>query len=53
LSDKRGFEYVILVDGEEVWRGLNPKKKFDELSIKYPDRRIGIAWEPGEGVLIA
>ena len=53
MDEKKGFEYAILVDGKEVWRGLNPKKKFDELLKRYPEKKIGIAWEPGEGVLIA
>ena len=53
MDEKGGFEYVIFVDGEEVWRGLDPKEKFDEFLRKYPDKKVGIAWEPGEGVLIA
>lgn len=42
-----------MVDGKEVWRGLNPKKKFDEIRKKNPKKKVGIAWEPGDGVLIA
>lgn len=50
---EKRFEYEIIVDGKVVWRGLNPEKKFDELRAKYPDKKVGIAWVPGKGVLIA
>jgi hypothetical protein len=31
---EKRFEYVIKVDGEEVWYGLNPEQKFDEIVVK-------------------
>jgi len=44
--------YAILVDGKEVWRGRNLKKKSGEVFRKYPGRDVGIAWIPGPGTQI-
>ncbi|MDI6826405.1 MAG: hypothetical protein QMD36_04415 [Candidatus Aenigmarchaeota archaeon] len=49
---ERRFEYVIKIDGKEVWKGLNPEKAFDELSMKYPRKKIAIAWRTKEKVLV-
>lgn len=49
---KKKFEYIIKVDGKEVWRGSNPKEKFWELKKKYPDKEVGIAWHTEEDVLV-
>lgn len=51
--EEKKFEYEILVDGKVVWKGLNPEKAFDEIRAKYPNKKVGIAWIPGKGVLIA
>ncbi len=32
------FEYVIKVDGEDIWHGLNPEKKFDEIVAENPKK---------------
>jgi vacuolar-type H+-ATPase subunit I/STV1 len=37
---KRSFEYVIKVDGKEVWRGLNPAKAYFEIKKKYPKKEV-------------
>jgi hypothetical protein len=50
---KRKFEYIIKVNGKEVWRGPNPKKKFEEVRKKNPSKEVGIGIEPGEEILIA
>lgn len=50
---RKTYEYEILVDGRIVWKGQNPGKKFDELRKRYPDKRVGIAWRPAKGVLVA
>ncbi len=47
------YEYEILVDNKVVWKGLNPEKAFDRIKKKYPKKKVGIAWKPGKGVLIA
>ena len=48
------FEYIIKVDGKEVWRGLNPTTElFDEIRKKNPNKEVGIAIDPGEEILIA
>ncbi|MGB2728933.1 MAG: hypothetical protein WBD09_10755 [Halobacteriota archaeon] len=36
---EKRFEYVIKVDGEDVWHGLNPEKKFDEIVAKNPKKK--------------
>ena len=48
----RKYEYVIKVDGKEVWRGLNPKEKYWEIKEKNPDKEVGIAWCSQDDVLI-
>ncbi len=48
----RKYEYVIKVDGKEVWRGLNPKDKYWEVKGKNTDKEIGIAWHSQDDVLI-
>ena len=51
---KEKFEYIIKVDGKEVWRGVNPAKDlFDNIRKKYPKKEVGIAVDPGEQILIA
>lgn len=46
------FEYIIKVNGKEIWRGLNPKEKYWDLKKKNPKKRVSVAWETGEDVLI-
>ncbi len=48
----RKYEYVIKVDGKEVWRGLNPKDKYWEIKEKNPSKEVGIAWNSQDDVLI-
>jgi len=48
----RKYEYVIKVDGKEVWRGLNPKDKYWEIKEKNPDREVGVGWCSQDDILI-
>ena len=51
---KKKFEYIIKVDGKEVWRGENPTVEiFDQIIKENPGKEVGISVEPGEGLLIA
>ena len=49
---KSRFEYEIFVDGKIVWKGLNPKQKYVEIKRKYPGKKVAIAWETKEDVLV-
>jgi hypothetical protein len=49
---KRKFEYVIKVNGKEVWKGLNPTKAYFEIKKKYPKKEVSIAWRTKEKVLV-
>ena len=49
---KSHYEYVIRVDGQEVWRGKNPEKTFVELKKKNPKKRVSIAWQSDDDLLI-
>jgi len=49
---QKKFEYIIKIDNKEVWRGLNPKEKYWELKNKNPDKRVSVAWETNEDVLV-
>lgn len=46
------FEYVIKVEGKEVWKGLNPTKAYDEITRKNPKKKVSIAWRTKEKVLV-
>jgi hypothetical protein len=49
---KPDFEYIIKVDGQEVWRGLNVKKEYIEIIQANPTRRVSISWRLPKAVLI-
>lgn len=50
---KKKFEYAIMVEGKEVWRGLEPTEKlFDEIRKKNPGKEVGISVDPGYDLLI-
>ena len=46
------YEYVIKVNNNIVWHGLNPKEKYWEIKSKNPDKEVGIAWKSQEDVLV-
>lgn len=51
---KRKFEYIIKVDGKDVWRGSDPTEKlFDEIRKKNPGKEVGIEIYPGDEILVA
>ena len=51
---QKKFEYIIKVDGREVWRGTNPTEElFDEIRKKNPNKEVGVAVDIGEEILIA
>ena len=49
---KKRFEYVIKVNGKDVWYGQNPEEKFDETVAKNPGKKVSVAWRTYEKVLI-
>ena len=49
---EKRFEYVIKVDGEDVWHGLNPKEKYWEIKEQNPNKEVAIAWRTKEKVLV-
>jgi ribosomal protein L14E/L6E/L27E len=49
---ERRFEYVIKVEGRDVWKGLNPTKKYFEIKRKNPKKEVAIAWRTKEKVLV-
>jgi len=49
---KPDFEYIIKVDDQEVWRGLNVKKKYIEVVRANPTRRVAISWRLPKAVLV-
>lgn len=46
------FGYVIKVEDKVVWKGMNPKKKFEEIKKKYKGKKVSIAWRTKEDVLV-
>ena len=51
-NEKPDFEYIIKVDNQEVWRGLNVKKKYLEIVQSNPSKRVSISWRLPEAMLI-
>lgn len=49
---ERRYEYVIRIGGKEVWRGKNPQKKYLELKKRNPNKRVSIAWESDDDLLV-
>jgi len=37
---EKKFGYVIKVDGREVWHGLNPKQKFNEIKSQNIGKQV-------------
>jgi hypothetical protein len=43
---KTSFEYIIRVDGQEVWRGSEPTEElFDKIRKKTPSKEVGISMQ--------
>ena len=49
---RRKFEYVIKVEGKEVWKGTNPAKVYFEIKQKNPKKEVSIAWRTKEKILV-
>ena len=49
----KNYDYVIRVEGKEVWRGKKPKVKYFELKKQNPNKRVSIAWESDDDLLVA
>lgn len=47
------YEYQIYVEGKLVWHGLNPEKIYEKLIKENPNKKVALAWELKEGILIA
>ena len=46
------FEFILYVDGQEVWRGLNLEKHCCEILQNSPDADITIDWDSSPVILI-
>lgn len=46
------FEYIIRVDGQEVWRGLHIEEKIPEILRENPDVQMAIDWNSSPITLI-
>lgn len=46
------FEFVIQVEGREVWAGKDLPSKYPEILEKYPDSQISISWRSSPVILI-
>ena len=45
--------YVIKVDDDVIWEGLDLQSKFQEILKKFPNNRISVSWVPTkEDILI-
>ena len=52
-KNERDYEYQIYVDNKLVWHGLNPEKVYEKFIKENPNKKVSIAWELKEGILIA
>ena len=48
----RNYWYVIRVDDKEVWRGKKTKGIYWEFKKKNPDKKVSIAWESDDDLLV-
>ncbi len=46
------FEFIIRVNGEEVWCGVEMEQPFIELLDQYPDGNFSIGWRSSPMVMI-
>jgi len=51
-SESLHFEFILYADGQEVWRGLNLKKRCSEILRDSPDSEIVIDWDSSPVTLI-
>lgn len=51
-KEKEDYVYLIKVNNEIVWEGTKPKSIFKKIQKENPDKRVSIAWELKEGVLV-
>jgi len=49
---EKRFEYVVKVNGREVWKGLNPTQKYFEIKRQNPKKEVSIAWRTKEKILV-
>ena len=49
---EKKFEYVIKVNGEEVWRGMNPKEKYWEIKKRNLGKEVSLSWETKEEAIL-
>jgi len=52
-KNEKDYEYEIYIDNKLVWHGLNPEKVYEKIAKENPGKKISIAWELKEGILIA
>ena len=46
-------KYVVKVDDDVIWEGLDLQSKFQEILTKFPNRKISVTWAPTkEDILI-
>ena len=46
-------KYIIKVDDDMIWEGLDLQSKFQEIMNKFPNRKISVSWVPTkEDILI-
>ena len=46
------FEFIISVDGQEIWSGLNLQERCAEILREHPDAQIAIDWRSSPIILI-
>ncbi|MBI2652786.1 hypothetical protein HYX00_04945 [Candidatus Woesearchaeota archaeon] len=51
-ENESDYEYEIYVENKLAWHGLNPKKVYEKLIKENPNKKVSIAWELKEGILI-
>ncbi len=49
---ERKYEYVVHVDGKEVWRGKDLKDRFWEFKKKNLGKKVSVAWESNDDIFI-
>ncbi len=46
------FEFIIQVDGQEIWSGTDLPKQYPEIRREHPNAQLSIGWHSSPVVLI-
>jgi hypothetical protein len=49
---ERNYDYVIRVDGKEVWRGKDLNDRYWVFKKNNPDKKVSVAWQSDDDLMV-